>query len=45
MRQLSKDWRVQTCSMVALFGILQEELESVQNRANRFVTGNTTMKL
>ena len=25
--------------MVILFGFLQEELESVQNRANRFVTG------
>ena len=45
-RQLIKDWCAQSWIMAVRFGtlppgvILQEELESVQKRAARFVTGN-----
>ena len=44
IRQLIKDWCAQSWIMAVRFGtpgvILQEELESVQKRAIRFVTGN-----
>ena len=44
-RRLTKDWYVQSWSIVVQFGtpqsiLLQDELEKIQKRAARFVTGN-----
>ena len=43
----TRDWRVQSWSMVVQFGtpksiLLQDELEKVQKRAAKFMTGNYT---
>ena len=48
--QLIRDWYVQSWSMVVQFGtpkriLLQDELEKVQKRAARFVTGNYIYEL
>ena len=36
----TRGWCDRSWSMLALFGTLQEELEKVQTRTARFVTGN-----